>query len=86
MEDWEKQALEAKKRKELKTKYPLLGKIVRRKNRSNWDYGVIILSNALGTDEYFINYDNTDEDDIEQLHGLPYEEAPDYQLKHINTI
>lgn len=63
---WEKTAREAKERKELLKKYPLLGKKARRKGRGNkWEEGTIILDGEL-----FIQFA---ENDCEQLIGLPFE-------------
>lgn len=61
----------------------LEGRIVKRKNRSKWEYGVIIKHPEF---LYAIKYDNTDKDDIEELEGLPYlfVDKEDYTLKHID--
>jgi len=69
---WEIEARLAKERKDFKSKYPLLGKRVRRRNRKNWEEGIIILDETDWTDgqELFIKFG---EDDFEQLYGLPFE-------------
>jgi hypothetical protein len=68
MEDWQEKAEVARKRKELQTKYPLLGKKVRRKNRSKWEEGFVVFDEE--DDELYIEYS---ENDWEQLMGLPFE-------------
>ncbi len=72
MEHWQQAAEEAKKRKELLSKFPLLGKRVRRKGRKNWEYGEIVLDKFEDeTEEYeFIKYDDGTS---EQLMLLPFE-------------
>jgi len=67
MEHWEIEAKKAKEKKLLKQKYPELGKRVRRKSRSKWEYGIIVLNN----EELYIKYDI--DGDLEQLICLPYE-------------
>lgn len=85
MEQWEKDMIEAKKKKELKEKYPELGKIVRRKGRSKWEYGVVVLDkfDDGNEEELFIRYDSVEES-LEQLCGLPFEVDENYELKFIN--
>ena len=56
----------AKEKSELEKKYPELGKKVRRKGRSKWEKGIIVLED----NELYIKYGD---DDLEQLCGLPYE-------------
>jgi len=68
MEDWQERAEVAKKRKELQAKYPLLGKKVRRKNRSKWEEGIVVLDEE--EDELYIEFS---ENDWEQLICLPFE-------------
>lgn len=65
-EYWEKKARESKEKKELQKKYPLLDKKVRRKGRSKWEEGVVVLEET----ELYIKYS---EDDFEQLFGLPFQ-------------
>lgn len=43
-EPWEVDRDEALKKKVLKSKYPHIGKKVKVKNRSKWEYGVIIVN------------------------------------------
>ena len=73
MEHWEILAKEAKNKKELQKKYPLLGKKVRRKGKTDWEEGVIVLSqiNYKQGQEYCIKFN--EDGYIEQLDGLPYE-------------
>ena len=69
--DWKEQERQGRLRKELKNKLALLGKRVRRKGRSSWEEGTIVIDSFDGEDlEYFIKYK---EDDREQLIGLPFE-------------
>lgn len=71
-QSWEKEAKASKERKELQKKYPLLGKKVRRKNRSKWEEGIIVLDTAEFShgQELFIEYSGNDS---EQLLGLPFQ-------------
>ena len=69
--DWKEQERQGKLRKALKNKLGLLGMRVRRKGRSSWEEGTIVIDSFDGEDlEYFIKYK---EDDMEQLIGLPFE-------------
>lgn len=69
--DWKEQERQGRLRKELKNKLALLGKRVRRKGRSSWEEGTIVIDSFDGKElEYFIKYK---EDDMEQLIGLPFE-------------
>ena len=69
--DWKEQERQGRLRKQLKNKLNLLGKRVRRKGRSSWEEGTIVIDSFDGEDlEYFIKYK---EDDMEQLIGLPFE-------------
>jgi hypothetical protein len=72
MEHWQQAAEEAKKRKELLQKFPLLGKKVRRKGRSKWEYGIIVLDKFDDeNEEYeFIKYEDGTS---EQLMCLPFQ-------------
>ena len=52
-------------------KFPFLGKKVRRKNRSKWEEGIVVLDNLGGCGlEEFIEFS---ENDLEQLMGLPFQ-------------
>ena len=79
---WKRLQMEAEEKKSLKLKYPEAGKIVKRMG----EYGVIIPAPELDEEDqgYYICYDKPKKD-IEGLYGLPYEEAPEYILKHINS-
>lgn len=66
MEHWQQATEEAKKKKELLQKFPLLGKRVRRKGRSNWEYGTIIL--------------NKFDDETEECEFIKYEDGTSEQL------
>lgn len=69
--DWKEQERQGKLRKILKNKLALLGMRARRKGRSSWEEGIIVIDSFDGEDlEYFIKYK---EDDMEQLIGLPFE-------------
>lgn len=69
--DWKEQERQGKLRKALKNKLALLGMRARRKGRSSWEEGTIVIDSFDGEDlEYFIKYK---EDDMEQLIGLPFE-------------
>ena len=69
--DWKEQERQGRLRKELKNKLALLGMRVRRKVRSYWEEGTIVIDSFDGEElEYFIKYK---EDDREQLIGLPFE-------------
>lgn len=72
MEYWEKQAKEAKEKKELKSKFPYLGMKVRRKGRKKWEEGVVVLDSFEGEEhqEMFIEFAPND---LEQLFGLPFQ-------------
>jgi len=72
MEYWEKAAKEAKERKELQKKYPLLGKKVRRKGISKWEEGIVILHNPEWSDSEELSIKYSD-NDLEGLYGLPFE-------------
>ncbi len=83
MEQWQ---IEAEKAKTKKAKIEhlknipggeYLGKTVCRMG----EYGVVIMID----DEPFIRYDNKKKEDAEGLYGLPFDEAPSYVLKYINT-
>lgn len=71
MEHWQKAAEEAKKKKELQRKYPLLGRKVRRRGKGKQEEGIIILDNFKGQEEeMFIEFRPGDR---EQLIGLPFQ-------------
>ena len=78
---WKQQELAAKAKKDLKSKYPLAGKIVKRMG----EYGVIVPAPDPDEleQEYYICYDKP-KTDWEGLWGLSFEEAPNYKLKFIN--
>lgn len=66
-EDWKKLEREGKMRKSLRNKLQLLGKRVRRMGEE----GIIVIDSFSGEEpEYFIMFD---ENDMEQLIGLPFE-------------
>lgn len=68
---WETEAREAKERKDLQNKWPLLNRKVRRRGRSKWEEGTIVIDKFDDSvDEYFIEFAI---DDREQLIGLPFE-------------
>ena len=68
---WEKSARESRERKELEKKFPFLGKKVRRRGRSKWEEGVVVLDKFEDSEqEEFIKFA---EDDLEQLCGLPFQ-------------
>ena len=72
MEHWELAAKEAKEKKELLTKFPYLGKKVRREGLTDWEEGIVVISrfDDSSDDEEFIQYAP---DDLEQLIGLPFQ-------------
>jgi len=72
MENWKIEAEKAKERKALSKKYPELGKKCRRKGRSKWEEGIIVLEDAINNTgkELFIKYNDSSR---EQLCGLPYQ-------------
>jgi hypothetical protein len=57
-EPWEVARDEALKKKVLKSKYPHIGKKVKVKDRSKWEYGVIDVFNLGIRDEYCIVFEN----------------------------
>lgn len=69
-EQWKVDRDNALKKKALKDKYPHVGKKVRRKGKSKWEYGVIDIFNLGRRDEYCIHYDDNSK---EQLVGLPFQ-------------
>jgi hypothetical protein len=71
-EQWQKDAREAKEKKELQKKFPFLGKKVRRKGRKKWEEGVVVIDklDESNKDEQFIEYNSGDK---EQLEGLPFQ-------------
>jgi hypothetical protein len=69
-EPWEVARDEALKKKAFKAKYPHVGKKVRRKDRSKWEYGVMDIFNLGLRDEYCIAFDDNSR---EQLIGLPFQ-------------
>jgi len=72
MEQWQIEMNKAKEKKELQKKYPLLGRKVRRKGRSKWEEGIIVLEKSFNSNdkELFIKFSN---DELEQLNGLPFQ-------------
>ncbi len=71
MHDWKSFEREGKMRKAIRGKLSLLGKKVRRKGRSSWEEGTIVIDTFDNEDlEYFIMFK---EDDMEQLIGLPFQ-------------
>lgn len=68
---WEIEAKLAKQNKELQKKWPLLNRKVRRRGRSKWEEGTIVLDKFDDSvEEYFIEFEV---DDKEQLIGLPFQ-------------
>lgn len=89
-EYWKKAEREGKAKKalekELKEKYPYLGKKVRRRGISKWEEGIVVLAipswdeNATEQEE-FIQYS---ENDLEGLWGLPFEVWDEEKQKWID--
>ena len=79
--DCKEQERQGRLRKELKNKLTLLGMRVRRKGRSSWEEGTIVIDSFDDKElEYFIKYK---EDDMEQLIGLPFEIWDDKKNKFV---
>jgi hypothetical protein len=77
-EDWKKYEREGKLRKSLRNKLSLLGKRVRRMG----EYGTIVIGSFDDEDpEYFIMF--KENDDMEQLLGLPFEIWDDNKGKFV---
>lgn len=78
--DWKKYEKEAKLRKSLRSKLPLLGKKVKRMGEEGT---IVIDSFDREEPEYFIMFK---EDDMEQLLGLPFEIWDDNKGKFVEDI
>jgi hypothetical protein len=80
MEYWQEQELLKKQKKELKKKYPDLGKIV----KFAGEVGVVVLDPNDKDWELAVRWDTKDENDYEQYGFFDYEYLDSYDFKYIN--
>lgn len=79
--NWKQKMLDAKAKKEMDSKYPDLGKIV----KYSGEYGLVILGDyGNNENEEVVRWDTPKEFDNEQYGFFDYEYIDEYEFKYIN--